>query len=138
MGPVGTTKVSLRIFGDDLDPDDITAALGREPTRAQLKGGPVGGREHSKSISPTGGWWLHTEQRTPGDLDGQVRELLGGLTQDLSVWAGLSGRCSRLDLFCGLFLDEGNQGETLSPETLLALGARHISLELDIYSEEHS
>ena len=128
----------MRIFGDDLDPDEITVVLGREPTRVQRKGGPVGGQEQSSCIAPTGGWWLHAEEKSPGDLDEQVRKLLDGLPQDLSVWSDISGRCSRLDLFCGLFLGEDNQGETLSPETLAALGARHISLGLDIYGAERN
>jgi len=134
---VSKTKASLRIFGDDLDPDEIARALGKEPTRTQRKGGTVGNRKDAKSIACTGGWWLHAKDRTPGNLDGQVRELLDGLTEDLAVWADIHARCSRLNLFCGLFMGEDNQGETLSPETLRALGARNISLELDIYGPEH-
>ena len=136
MGPVSTTKASLRIFGDDLDPEEITRTLGKAPTRTQRKGGPVGNRKDTKNIAHTGGWWLQILDRTPGDLDGQVRELLDGLTQDLEVWADIHARCSKLDLFCGLFMGEDNQGETLSPETLQALGARNIKLELDIYGPE--
>ena len=137
MGPVSTTKASLRIFGDDLDPDEITRALGMPPTKARRKGEPFRNEgTGAEGIARRNGWWLDAEDRTPGDLDGQVRELLGVLTEDLSVWADISSRCQRLDMFCGLFLGEGNQGETLSPDTLQALGARNIELGLDIYGPE--
>jgi hypothetical protein len=38
-------------------------------------------------------------------------------------------------MFCGVWLDEGNQGLALSPKTLQMLGERGIKLELDIYYE---
>jgi len=42
----------------------------------------------------------------------------------------------RVDVFCGLWLIEGNEGISLDPSTLKALGERGILLDLDIYGGE--
>ena len=65
-------------------------------------------------------------------LDGQIIEILGRLNKDPEVWASLAARF-RMDLFCGLFMANSNEGLTLSPEALLALGTRHIELALCLY-----
>ena len=80
----------------------------------------------------TGQWHLEASDREPEDLDGQVQELLGKLTQDIEVWSALARRF-RMDLFCGLFLKSKNEGATLSLETLAALSDRGIELQLDVY-----
>lgn len=55
------------------------------------------------------------------------------MTDDLSVWDLLTKRF-KVDAFCGLWLDETNEGETLEADVLLMLSQRGIKLELDIYS----
>ena len=126
-------KVTLRIIGDALLPDEITRLLGCAPTRARRKGdvirGKVTGRER---IAPTGTWQLEAEARDPADLDRQVNEVLHRVTKDPEVWARLS-RAFRLDLFCGLFMERSNEGMALAPSTLAALGGRGIELSLDVY-----
>jgi hypothetical protein len=62
-----------------------------------------------------------------------VTQLLSGLTTDMAVWNALSTRF-QADVFCGLFLQEGNQGLSLSPSTLIALGRRGLPLALDVYA----
>jgi len=37
-------------------------------------------------------------------------------------------------MFCGLFVGNWNDGLSLSPEIMLALGQRRIVLNLDVYS----
>ena len=80
-------------------------------------------------------WRLSATETVPENLDGQVGELLGQVTSDLSVWSDLATRF-RVDLFCGWFMGSGNEGVAISPETLLALGQRCIQLSLDIYGPE--
>jgi len=64
---------------------------------------------------------------------GQVKELLGKLTNDLSVWADIAQRF-KIDLFVGLFMDVTNEGVLISPHTMTLLGQRGIELDLDIYA----
>jgi hypothetical protein len=126
--------VTLRIWGDDLVPAEITARLGGEPTFANLKGQPIVGvpTDHV-GVATTGSWHLRAPDCEPGDIDSQVRELLGGLTSDLAVWRRLRETFG-VDLFCGLFMGHGNEGLAVSPSTLVALGVRGIELSLDIYA----
>jgi hypothetical protein len=127
------SAASLRIIGEGLVPEEITRILGRPPTRAQSKGQVLRhestGREWT---SRTGIWHFRVADRAPDDLNGQVMEILGQLNQDLAVWASLSARF-RMDIFCGLFMAKNNEGLSLSPEVLLALGQRRIELGLDLY-----
>ncbi len=83
-------------------------------------------------IRKSGMWILEADDRVPGDLDGQIQELLGKLPNDLSVLTELSERF-QIDIFSGFFMQEGNEGLSLKASTLLALGSRGIELELDIY-----
>jgi hypothetical protein len=79
-----------------------------------------------------GSWLLSIDDCSPGDLDGQTRALLAMVTDDLDVWSDIIRRYS-CDLFCGLFMSEGNEGADLAPEMLAMLGARGLRLGLDIY-----
>ena len=132
MGFVHHSVAGLRFVGDDLNPDEITALLRVTPTESCHKGQKVVGKTTGKiRVAKTGSWRLTAEGREPEDLEAQVFELLGQLTQDLSVWESLSR--FRPDLFCGIFMSSSNDGLPLSAKALLALGQRGIALDLDIY-----
>ena len=135
MGELHKTAASLRFFGDDLDPEEITRRLGGTPTVGVRKGGIWLTSRGAEKTAQRGQWRVTVEQRSPGDLDAQVAELLTPLTADLAVWNDLTHRF-KADVFCGLFLNEFNEGLCLSPETLKALGLRGLSLDLDIYGSE--
>ncbi len=133
MGIVDHSIATLRFFGDDLVPEDVSALLGASPTVACVKGQEIIGRKTgSVRIAKTGSWRLSASDKEPEDLEAQVFEILDQLTQDLSVWASLSSRYQP-DLFCGIFMGSSNDGLLLSSRASLALGQRGISLGLDIY-----
>ena len=138
MPQVQRSVATLRIIGDDLDPKEITQLLGCEPTSKQIKGERLVGKntQHSRTAS-TGRWSLSAAAREPEDLDGQIAELLSKMTADLEVWKSISARY-RVDLFCGLFLAGSNEGLSMSPQALAALGLRHIELGLDIYEGDRT
>jgi len=131
MSLVGRTKVTLRFVGDDLDPDTLTAMLGCRPTSAKRAGEVL----PSGYVVVRGSWHMQSELCVPGDLDTQIRSILASLTSDLAVWNDLAERY-RANLFCGLFLTEGNQEIVLSSDTMAAIGLRGIKLGLDIYGAE--
>ena len=58
--------------------------------------------------------------------------LLGGTTDDISVWRDIAKRFE-VKVFAGLFLNDFNEGLPISSATVSALGARNIALDLDIY-----
>mmetsp|Transcript_29352 Transcript_29352/g.57150 ORF Transcript_29352/g.57150 Transcript_29352/m.57150 type:complete len:139 (-) Transcript_29352:512-928(-) len=133
MAVLSGSAASLRFFGDDLDPDELTRLLGCQPTKSERKGeervGKVTGR---KRIARSGGWRLKAERREPGDFDAQISEILDQLTDDMSIWQDLTSRF-RADVFCGLFMKEGNEGISLSNETLQRLAERGLTIDFDIY-----
>jgi hypothetical protein len=134
MAQLHQSVAALRIQGDDLDPAEITKALGCEPTEGQRKGDVLVGHNTSiERIAKFGKWHLEASDREPEDLDGQIAGLLRRLTPSLDVWKSIGARY-RIDLFCGLFMQQTNEGLVLSPGSLAALGERGIELGLCIYS----
>jgi hypothetical protein len=125
---------ALRISGETLQPDEITRVLGAPPTLSRLKGDvqyrSKAGRE---TIAKVGMWLLDATDREPEDVNGQVIEILGKLTGDLDVWNSLSQRFD-IDLYCGWFMQESNEALEITPATLAALGARGITLGIEMYA----
>jgi hypothetical protein len=133
MPCVNSTAATLRFFGDDLLPGEITSLLGRAPIEFNTKGEPWQSAGRT-IIAKTGRWRLCADDCSPGDLDEQIESLLGGLTDNLDVWADLTARFAA-DVFCGLFMKDSNEGISVAPQTLAMLGARNLILGLDIYGE---
>ena len=133
MAALSKTVASLRILGDALDPEEITAALGKEPDEAARLGDTLRTPSGGERVSRFGVWSVSVEQRIPGDLDAQIAELFEGAIEDIGVWRNITSRF-RSNIFCGLFLDEWNEGLSISPTTMKMLGERGILLDLDIYS----
>jgi Domain of unknown function (DUF4279) len=132
MARIHETKMSLRFFGDDLDPDEITSRLGCQPSVSRRTGEVWTTPRGVERVARTGSWLLKIETRHPGDLDLQVAELLASLSVDLSVWDDLTMRFDA-DVFCGLFMRESNEGLSLSAKTMKNLGSRSLPIGFDIY-----
>jgi hypothetical protein len=132
MGTIRQSAASLRIFGDDLQPAEISRMLRCEPTQARVKGEVIrypSGRERTVTC---GSWQLSAERAEPEDLNGQIKWLMAQMTDDLGAWQTLVSTYD-VDLFCGAFMQSWNDGLSISAESMLALGARGIELDLDIY-----
>ncbi|HEX6590555.1 MAG TPA: DUF4279 domain-containing protein [Moraxellaceae bacterium] len=137
MAQIERSAATLRIFGDSPIPDEISKLLGCLPSAATKKGEVIqhpSGREH---IAKHGSWRLQSPDCKPENLDHQVSWLLGKLTDNLDTWCALN-REFRVDLFCGLFMSSSNDGLSLSPATLVALGSRRIEIGFDIYDPSWS
>lgn len=132
MGVTGKSAVSLRFRGDKLQPDELSGLLRCEPDASAPMGGVWRTPGGTERIASTGMWHKAVARRLPGNIDGQIAELLALMTSDLAVWRQLTMDL-RGDVFCGLFLGESNQGLTVSPGTLLALGERGLRLDMDVY-----
>jgi hypothetical protein len=128
MAGIDETLAYLRITGDQLVPDEITAALGSAPSSAGRKGDV-----DRQRVAKTGTWVIDAAPSKPSDLDRQIAELLAGMTDDLSRWRGVTDRFDAM-FCCSAFMVETNEGAVIAPTTLRALGERGISLGLDIYA----
>lgn len=136
MAPLHKSSATLRIMGKDLLPENVTTLLGCEPSLSWSKGQVVKLDNTGREIVRRRGYWgLDATDCDPGSLDAQVAELLGKLTQDLSVWKSLSEQYE-VTLFCGLFMQISDEGLSISPETLFALGQRDVELDLCLYAPD--
>ena len=128
-----TTCARVVLHGDDLLPEEITALMGCTPTRTRRKGQVLfrsaAGKER---LAREGSWAFAAKDRSPGDLEVQIFEVLEALPSDLTLWRGVAERF-KLAMFCGVFMDQTNVGCSLSPEAMRACADRGLILELDIY-----
>lgn len=133
MGIAEKSVVTFRIFGPDLDPDEITRLLKCEPDRTARKGESriIQGKE-SSYIEKQGGWRLSAPDRTPEDIPAQINEILVMLESSADIWASLSSRYE-MDMFCGVFMSSSNDGLEFPPSLLAELASRGIALNLDVY-----
>ncbi|MDP9836827.1 hypothetical protein J2T09_001572 [Neorhizobium huautlense] len=135
MATVLQTIACLRFFGDDLDPDQISKALGAAPTSAYRKGDVTLSEAGNKAVAETGTWQLEADEEFSGELAEQIASLFAALTNDLTVWKDLSARFEG-DVFAGFFMVEANEGFSLDPTLLGAIAARGLVLEFDLFSAE--
>jgi hypothetical protein len=132
-GPISSTTVALRVGGDELEPDEITALLGCAPTRSHRKGDvTVGKSTGKKHLKKSGMWSLAANKTNKDDLDKKILALLDQVTDDLHIWRNINNRFS-VDIFSGLFMDQSNEGLAISASTLAMLGERGMKLQFDIY-----
>jgi hypothetical protein len=146
-GPIDSVRVSLCLYGDDLDPDKVTTLLGCRPTTAGRKGEPlislgkvckvpsVQQREQpirKPRISRIGVWILSSE-RSATDAEEQIQALLQRVTDDPAAWEQLSGYRIKID--CSLTLRAWNRGLELSSALIQQLAERRLGLSFDIYCD---
>ncbi len=135
MSRFENSTATLRFFGDDLDPETITAHLGCSCTRYARKGEvAIGSVTSNERIAKTGSWLLSASDQNPADIDLQISEILTQLTDDLEVWRELTKKY-QANVFCGLFMATGNDGLELSATTLMLLGERCLEVWLDVYDQ---
>lgn len=129
MARVGEIVATLRFFGDDLDPDELSGLLGCSPTRSHRKGDPV--TKDGRGSHRTNGWLLESALDRSASLDEHVSGLFAQVTSEPDAW----NRIARFgpDLFVGLFLTDFNQGDAVSPATASLLAARGVRLSLEVY-----
>lgn len=127
-GPVKRACVSLRVFGDEVEPSEISRALGCESTLARRKG-ETGRPGHEAT---TGSWILDLGSPVDVDIARQIQQLLDRVTSNIDVWAALGTRF-RIDVFCGVWLTEPNSGFSLPLALLRKLLKRGLRLEFDLY-----
>ncbi len=133
-GGIDAVSVTLRFFGDNLDPEEITAKLGIQPTKCCRKG-DIYWQGRYRQTQTTGKWILRKSRRADRDLSTEVDSLMKQLTQDYAVWYELTSRFDA-SILCGLWLAKWNGATELEVQTLQALSARRLRLELDLYFDQ--
>lgn len=133
MATISRCQAALRIFGDELVPEELSRLFDHYYTKGWIKGYKYSTSSGAVVVKKTGAWILEAEPSETGDFDGQISQLLSHTNVSLDVWASFA-RKFEMDIFCGWFMHESNEGIVVSPQTLLMLGERNIALSLDIYA----
>lgn len=131
-GPLDETSIALRVFGDDLEPDTVTAQLGVQPTSHCRKGDVFRGKRYDR-IEKTGRWLLR-RPHVVDDVNVIIQRLLHDLPESPEIWRELYSRF-RVDLFLGVWLRDWNRGFSLTSETLKLLADRKLEIGFDIYCD---
>ena len=132
MAAIARVRVSLRVFGDGLEPDEVSALLGREPTRSHRKGDRIRG-SNRLGVEPTGAWILDSALSEKTEIEEHVETLLATVTNDFDEWASLADQFSA-SILCSVFLDQYNEGFEISSRLSQALADRGLVIAFDIYS----
>ena len=136
-GPMPWFRITLRIMGDTLDPDEITKVLKHSPTTSYRKGDDMR-RPDGTLLRParSGRWSLRfTPDSLPfDDCCDAVEHILTLFTGDIEAWRSIT-TIHRADVFIGLVLDTKNRGIEVSPQLMLLLGERGVKIGFDVYSE---
>ena len=126
-------RISLRIFGDDLDPSFLTQQLGVAPTESGRKGEPnLSSRHGAMSLWETGAWVYRLSMRSDTELGDALDELLAAMPQDATLWEELTSTYA-VDVCCGVFLEAGVQGTSIPAEVLAKLGRFGLPLALELH-----
>jgi len=133
-GLVEKTKVSLALFGGDLDPPEITRMIGREPTHAHRRGEARPGPQYKVPYS-SGAWLFSVEVERPEGPDEATERLLDLLPSDERLWKDLSARYD-LSFSYGVFFRGWSRGFTLSHRLLQRLVTYRARLDFDLYADE--
>lgn len=109
--------------------------LGCQPTEGWAKGDQLPARRVSR-VAKFGMWMLRADETAPADVDAQVMAILNRLTVDEAVWSALRTQYE-VSLFCGWFMEYGNEGVSVAADTMSALGSRGIPLDIDLYGGDN-
>jgi hypothetical protein len=128
-GPVDEVNVTLALYGEELEPQEISRALGVEPTSAHRRGG----RRRPKSPPYLSGAWLLTEHgRDAEPAEFVIDRLLRRLPEDPAVWRDL--RMSHdIQVRFGLHMTVWNKGLSIPWKHVTRIADLGASMEFDIY-----
>jgi hypothetical protein len=132
MAALHKSVATLRIGGDALKPDAVSKLLGCQPSFAFAKG-DIKPSKIRPIVRKSGMWALEATKRQPDDLDAQITEIFSRLPADLAVWARLRQDFD-MDIFCGFWMRESDEGMTVSVGTMKILSERGIRLGFCLYA----
>jgi hypothetical protein len=132
VAAIARVRVSLRVFGDSLEPEEVSALLGRDPSRCHRKGDPLGGA-NGAAVEPTGAWILDSDLSEKTEIEEHIETLLSRVSNDTDEWDQLTSMYSAW-ILCSAFLDQYNEGFELSPRVARSLAERGLVVAFDIYS----
>jgi len=122
--------VCVALYGDDLDPDDVTERLGCKPTSSHRRGDRKGPQSPPY---PRGAWLLTLRGEIPTAPEQLIRRLLLRLPSDERVWRDL---CSRFEIQVriAVHFTGWNKGFSLPADVAAAVARMQASVVIDLYA----
>jgi len=126
-----STYSTLRVFSDDIAPEEITKLLQVEPTSSFRKGDTHSqGRLQRKA----NGWFFSTEQKSQSkDTRFHIDLVLAALEGKDRILEGLQERGCKIDITSYWVSSDGQGGPALMPKQMLLLGKLGIGVWWDVY-----
>jgi hypothetical protein len=122
---------ALRISSATLSVEEITAAIGRKPTRSFDRGQPVN-RRNPQRLRTQSVWILESPTSQGDDLASHLCWLLDFAESRLDALRTLHPKC-KADLFCGFSSESGQGLVVLDSKLLDRLAKLALDLKLDLY-----
>jgi hypothetical protein len=127
--PIDKARLTVRLYGDSLDPAMVTRRLCVSPTHCCRKGDRFYGDEGE--LAARTGIWTFIRKVETGSLDHHVLSLLQYLNGNPAVWRDLTSQ-HQAELNIVAYMWQWNQSIQLSADTILFLARRNITLSLDL------
>jgi hypothetical protein len=134
MTEISRSTISIRFYGKNLDPVFISAQLKGQPDAAAKTGEMIIQPNRRDRLARKGCWRLEYGESDEMILEDKIELLLGKLTDDLAAWQAVKETVEVADIFCGLFLDNWNEGFSLSASTMEKISGRGLEINFDVYS----
>jgi hypothetical protein len=129
------TYSTLRIYSDNVSPEQVSAVLGVEPTSSFRKGEAFGTHGLVRKMN---GWFYTTERRLASkDTRRHIDAILKTLEGKARAVELLAAKGCAFDL-CSYWLSVGQGGPALWPHQMRSLGELGIEVWWDIYFSQES
>jgi uncharacterized protein DUF4279 len=129
-GPIDEVNVALALYSEELEPEEISRALGVQPTSAHRRGESRGSRSPPYSL---GAWLLKEHGRDAEPAEAVIDRLLKQLPEDPAVWRDLSIR-HKIQFIFGLHMTGWNKGLSIPLRQVTRIAELGASMEFDIYA----
>ncbi|MHB1421734.1 MAG: DUF4279 domain-containing protein [Gemmataceae bacterium] len=127
-------KLSFRVMGRELDPDEVSAVLRLQPAECHRRDDPhlgKGGRRYGTFRE--GLWMMRSNAPLEANLEAHLTDILQHLSGREAVLRQFRGNGLRTDLFVGVFGITHSCGFSLSPESARAIGELGLTIGFDLY-----
>jgi len=122
---------SITLTGGDFDPDEVTDALGIEPTKTWRIGDPI---QNTLLKRKHNGWSVATSREESLDLGKQIRDLLRRLEPTFSSIATLRDRVDlNVEVSCAIYIYGETPSMHLDRETLSMIERLDAEIDFDLY-----
>jgi hypothetical protein len=127
--------VSLRIFSEILEPEEITKFIGCSPTQFHKKGELMSFKNPNSQKRTHNSWILESDLPNSVSFEKHIINIISFLENKINIIIKLKEKC-HIDIVCALSI-KGNQGSfELNSEIIQRLSAIHLNIVFDLYVDD--